>query len=80
MSGLAEPLGALLAALVLMPILNETILAVSLAGVAGIMVFISLDELLPVAREYGKEHMAIIGTVAGMVVMALSLWILEIAT
>jgi ZIP family zinc transporter len=43
------------------------------AGVAGIMVFISLDELLPAAREYGKPHLAIYGLIAGMAVMAASL-------
>lgn len=80
LSGLAEPVGALLGALILMPILNEMILALTLAGVAGIMVFISLDELLPAAREYGKEHLAIIGAVLGMGIMAFSLWVLSIAT
>ncbi len=43
------------------------------AGVAGIMVFISLDELLPTAREYWEHHLAIYGLIAGMIVMALSL-------
>jgi ZIP family zinc transporter len=43
------------------------------ASVAGIMVFISLDELLPTAREYGEAHLSIYGMVAGMLVMAVSL-------
>jgi len=43
------------------------------SGVAGIMVFISLDELLPTAQEYGEHHIAMYGVVAGMAVMALSL-------
>ena len=41
--------------------------------VAGIMVFISLDELLPSARDYGEHHLSIYGMVAGMIVMAISL-------
>jgi ZIP family zinc transporter len=45
--------------------------------VAGIMVFISIDELLPVSRAYGEEHLSIVGIVGGMVVMALSLWMLQ---
>lgn len=45
------------------------------AAVAGIMVFISLDELLPSARAYGEHHLAIYGLVAGMAVMAISLWL-----
>ena len=44
--------------------------------VAGFMVFISLDELLPVAQSYAQEHIAIAGVMAGMAVMALSLWML----
>ena len=76
LSGLAEPLGAGLAALVLMPFLNETVLGIVLAAVAGIMVFISIDELLPVSRSFGEEHLSIVGIVAGMAVMAFSLWTL----
>ena len=76
LSGLAEPVGAGLAALVLLPFLHGPALAGVLAGVAGLMVFISLDELLPAAREHGQEHLAIIGVIAGMAVMALSLWLL----
>ena len=76
LSGLAEPLGAALAALFLLPFLHGPVLAGVLAGVAGLMVFISLDELLPAAREHGEEHLAIIGTIAGMAVMAMSLTLL----
>lgn len=53
-SGLAEPVGALLAYLVLRPFLNEAVLAAMLAAVAGVMVFVSLDKLLPTAEEYGS--------------------------
>jgi ZIP family zinc transporter len=72
----AEPVGALLAAVVLLPFLNDAILGVLLSAVAGIMVFISIDELLPVSRAYGEEHLSIVGIFAGMVVMSLSLWML----
>lgn len=73
LSGMAEPVGALLAWAILMPVLTPTLTACVLAAVAGIMVFISLDELLPAAREYGEEHLAIYGVVMGMAVMAASL-------
>jgi ZIP family zinc transporter len=76
LSGVAEPVGAGLAAIFLLPFLREAVLAAVLSGVAGLMVFISLDELLPAAREYGEEHLAIIGAVSGMTVMAASLWLL----
>ncbi|WP_173916691.1 zinc transporter ZupT [Halobacillus sp. Marseille-Q1614] len=73
LSGLSEPVGAIVAYLILMPFLNDVMFGVLFAGVAGIMVFISLDELLPASRKYGEEHLSIYGVVAGMAVMALSL-------
>jgi len=73
LSGLSEPVGALVGYLILMPILSDTVMGVIFGMVAGIMVFISLDELLPSAREYGEHHLAIYGTVSGMILMAVSL-------
>lgn len=69
-SGLAEPLGALLGWVILRPLFNEIILGILLAGVAGIMVYVSFDELLPSAREYGEHHLSLYGLIFGMVVMA----------
>ncbi|TCI79926.1 zinc transporter ZupT [Exiguobacterium sp. SH0S1] len=76
LSGLAEPVGAIVGFLILMPFLNDTIFGLLFASVGGIMVFISLDELLPAAREYGRAHHSIYGMVAGMMVMAASLVLL----
>jgi len=76
LSGLSEPVGALLGYLLLSSLLDDSAVGVLLAGVAGIMVFISLDELFPAAREYGQGHLAIYGTICGMAVMALSLLML----
>ncbi|MBN2878368.1 MAG: zinc transporter ZupT [Clostridia bacterium] len=73
LSGAAEPIGALIAFLVLMPILNDVIFGVLFASVAGIMVFIALDELLPASREYGEPHLSLYGLLSGMAVMAVSL-------
>ncbi|MBD3189119.1 MAG: zinc transporter ZupT [Candidatus Heimdallarchaeota archaeon] len=72
-SGLAEPLGAAFAYAVFFKFLNPSILAASLAFVAGIMVYISIDELIPVAHEYGKGDVVMAGIVSGMVIMAASL-------
>lgn len=72
-SGLAEPVGAIIGFLLLMPFLTPVLFGVLFAGVAGIMVFISLDELLPAAEEYGEHHLAIYGLIAGMGIMAISL-------
>ena len=77
LSGISEPVGALLAAMVLMPFLSDATLGWALSVVAGFMVFISLDELLPVANSYMEEHVAIAGVIAGMIVMAVSLALLQ---
>lgn len=76
LSGIAEPVGAGMAALVLMPFLNEKVLGAVLSAVAGIMVFISVDELVPASKKYGFDHLAIIGVITGMAVMAVSLWLI----
>jgi len=76
LSGLAEPVGALLGYLVLYSFFSEILFGLAFAGVAGIMVFISLDELLPAADKFGEHHLAIYGLIGGMVMMALSLLLL----
>ena len=73
LSGLAEPIGALVGYLILMPFLNEMMFGIIFAVVAGIMIYISLDELLPSAQKYGEHHLSIGGLIAGMAVMAVSL-------
>jgi ZIP family zinc transporter len=75
-SGLAEPAGALFGWIALRSFFSDAVMGALLAAVAGVMVFISLDELLPAAREYGEGHLAIYGLVAGMAVMAASLLLL----
>lgn len=73
LSGLSEPLGALVAWWLLGGLAGPTLRGVLFAAVAGVMVFISFDELLPTAREYGEHHVAVYGLVSGMAVMAVSL-------
>ena len=73
LSGVAEPAGAIIGYVIFFAFLNNVVFGILFAGVAGIMVFISFDELLPTAREYGEHHLSIYGLVAGMMVMALSL-------
>ncbi|SFE94081.1 zinc transporter ZupT [Alteribacillus iranensis] len=77
LSGLSEPVGAVLAYLLLMPFLNDMVFGIIFAAVAGIMVFISLDELLPAAQKYDEAHLSIYGLIGGMAVMALSLLIMN---
>jgi ZIP family zinc transporter len=72
-SGLAEPLGAAIGFLFLRRHLGGPVLGVALSAVAGIMIYISLDELLPTAKEYGEHHLAMAGLFGGMAVMAVSL-------
>ena len=76
LSGMSEPMGALITWIVLYPFINEFLLSAMLAIVGGIMVYISLDELLPTSHSLGKEHISILGIIAGMFVMGLSLLIL----
>lgn len=73
LSGLSEPIGALIGYLILLPFINDIVFGLVFAMVAGIMVFISLDELLPSAREYGEHHLSIYGLITGMIIMAISL-------
>ena len=79
LSGLAEPIGALVAYLLLILVAGPDAAVPPLlmgglfAGVAGIMVYISVDELLPTSRAYGKGHDSLLGLVGGMLVMAASL-------
>eukprot|EP01155_Anaeramoeba_flamelloides_P029817 Anaeramoba_flamelloidesa85663_696.p1 GENE.a85663_696~~a85663_696.p1 ORF type:complete len:281 (-),score=-11.61 a85663_696:54-896(-) len=73
MSGLAEPIGAVVGFFILLPIMGEATLGITFGIVAGIMIYISFDELLPAARVYGNAHTTILGLVFGMFIMAASL-------
>ncbi|WP_010664443.1 zinc transporter ZupT [Marinilabilia salmonicolor] len=73
LSGLSEPIGAIIGYILLMQFMSPLVFGIVFAAVAGIMVFISIDELLPAAQEYGEHHLSIYGLIAGMGVMALSL-------
>jgi len=75
-SGMSEPAGAIIGYLVLLPFLTPVLLAALLAFTAGVMIYISLDELLPMAHRYGHGHLVIAGIVLGMLVMAISLLLL----
>ena len=73
LSGITEPMGAIVGLAILLPFLTEALLTSLIAVVAGIMVYISLDELLPMAYRYGHIHIVISGVVFGMFIMALGL-------
>ena len=84
LSGLAEPVGAIAAYIVLRLVVGGNtgvippqVTGILFGGVAGIMVYISLDELLPTSRAYGKGHDSLLGLIAGMLVMALSLLLMK---
>ena len=76
-SGLAEPVGALIGAIILLQFLSDLVLGLTLGLVAGIMIFLSFDELLPVAHKQGESHTASIGMMAGMALMVLTLLLFE---
>ncbi|MHA1727354.1 MAG: zinc transporter ZupT [Promethearchaeota archaeon] len=73
LSGISEFIGAIICGFILFPFITDFILGAMLAIVGGFMVYISLDELLPVSRSYGNEHFSIIGLMLGMFIMGLSL-------
>jgi ZIP family zinc transporter len=73
LSGLAEPIGALVGYFLFIQFFSDLIFGIVFASVAGIMVFISIDELLPAAREFGEHHLSIYGLITGMIIMAVSL-------
>lgn len=73
LSGLAEPVGALVGYFLFIQFFNDLMFGLLFAGVAGIMVYISLDELLPAAEKYGEHHISIIGVISGMFVIGFSL-------
>ncbi|HSW38713.1 MAG TPA: zinc transporter ZupT [Acidobacteriota bacterium] len=73
LSGLSEPLGAIIGYLVLRPFLSEQLMGIVFAMVAGIMVFISLDMLIPHAKKYSTGHQSVYGLLGGMALMAATL-------
>jgi ZIP family zinc transporter len=84
LSGLAEPVGAVIAYLAILfflggdsGVIPPQVMGMLFGCVAGIMVYISLDELLPTSRAYGKGHDSLLGLLAGMAVMALSLLLMK---
>lgn len=78
LSGLAEPAGAVIGYLILAQFLTDFLLGVIFAGVAGVMVFLAIDTLLPTARNSARGHLTVYGVIAGMSVMALSLVLLKL--
>ncbi len=73
LSGLSEPIGGLLGYLIFGSMANDLVLGIIFAIVAGIMVYISIDELLPTAEAYGNHHLSVWGFIIGMVFMSISL-------
>lgn len=73
LSGLTEPLGALIGYIFLSSYLSDTLVGIILIGIGGIMIYISLSELLPTAYMYGKHRFSVLGLLSGMFLMAISL-------
>lgn len=73
LSGLSEPVGGILGFILLKNILNDTIFGIILSMIAGIMIYISFEELLPTARKYSEDSLPTYGLIAGMIFMAVSL-------
>ncbi|MEY4434829.1 MAG: hypothetical protein RIR16_869 [Actinomycetota bacterium] len=78
LSGLAEPIGAVVGYLVLSQFLSDYLLGAIFAMVGGVMVFLSIDTILPTARNSARGHLTVYGLIAGMAVMAASLYLLKL--
>ncbi len=78
LSGISEPIGALVGMIFLLPFLSVYVVNWALAFAAGVMVYISFDELLPAAHKYGKEHSATFGVILGMLLMVVTLILLNL--
>jgi ZIP family zinc transporter len=77
LSGIAEPIGAVLSFIVLYNFLNQFFLGLILSAVAGIMVFISFDELLPYVYKHKNQHLSILGLFLGMFIISISIYLLS---
>lgn len=71
--GLCQPFGAIIGYLILSSFFNDLVFGILFSIVAGIMIFVSLDELLPSSQKYEDHHISVYGAIAGMIVMALSI-------
>lgn len=78
LSGLAEPAGAVIGYLILAPYLNDFALGIIFSMVAGVMIFLAIDTLLPTARNSARGHLTVYGFIAGIAVMATSLVLLRL--
>lgn len=78
LSGVTEPLSAVIAAVFLLPFLSPQLIGWMLASVAGVMMYLSFDELIPLSNSFGEEHSPILGLIVGMIVMVISLWMLRL--
>ncbi|MEL7609610.1 MAG: zinc transporter ZupT [Bacillota bacterium] len=72
LSGVTEPIGALLVFLLLQPFISSFVLGVVFAIVAGIMIYISIEELIPSSRQYGHARLALFSAFAGICLMPLT--------
>lgn len=77
LSGIAEPIGAVLSFVILYKFLNEFVLGLILSAVAGIMIFISFDELLPYVYKHKNQHLSLLGLFLGMFVISISIYLLS---
>lgn len=73
LSGISEPIGGIVGYFLFKPFINQLTLGIIFASIAGIMIFISLDELLPTAEKYGEHHLSVYGLISGMVTISISL-------
>ena len=77
LTGLTEPLGAIIAYLILAPFLNNLTLGIIFGAVAGIMIYLSFDELIPASKQYGHYKASILGIFSGIFIMFFALKVIN---
>ena len=75
LSGLAEPAGALLAFFLLRSFISPLFLNGLIATIAGIMIYVSISELIPEGFSYGRRGYTVGGLVAGILAMSVGIYL-----
>lgn len=76
LSGISEPIGAIIGMFLIHFFMPQIMVGLAMAAVAGIMIYISFDTLLPLAKEYGNWHLSMVGIISGMLFIWVSLLLL----
>lgn len=75
LSGLSEPIGALLAYFILKNFINELFLSMVLVFVSGLMISLALNDILKEVKKYNKIKYMIYGLFVSIILFGITLFI-----